>query len=160
MQCRKQSAPFWFNMIRRLPSGNEMLNPLAPFWKVLMGQLQAEAVSPLVNSRSMENSRHWINKDFPMYLAFGGAWYTTVEFSVADFLPNDVFLRLTRLSVSMRQHIRSRSSLHDVRSCAILVFASVTCSRASLMILNTYKQISAVKLCVSCSLEPGLVCFD
>lgn len=56
----------------------------------------------------------------------------TVEFSVADFLPNDVFLRLTRLSASMRQHIRSRTSLHDIRSCATLVSASVTCSRASL----------------------------
>lgn len=46
-----------------------------------MSQLEAKAASPLANGKTMENSRQWINKNLPVYLALGCMIYDGRVFS-------------------------------------------------------------------------------
>ena len=89
-----------------------------------MSQLEAEAVSTLVNGKRMEHSSQWINKSFQCTW-LGGACYTMVEFWVAAFPPNDVFLRLIRpLPSVMLPHTCASEPLP-------LFLATFICSRES-----------------------------
>lgn len=75
-----------------------------------------------------------------------------VEFSVADFLPNDVFLRLIRQPL----HVPAfRASVVHAGSEAPHCFLppSPAHVKVPLMILSKFKLINTIKLCVPWNLD-------